>query len=183
MAVAEMLVDPVQRHVVFEDVAIHFSQEEWGLLDEAQRVLFHHVMLENFVLLCSLGSLHGAQDGELPCEQGNSLEVPQIRIPKPDPSILEAHPCDTSSPLLTDILHLDEHDGTHPEQYTCGTNLHQHQKEQIRDKLCRSDERRPSFVMNSSVHMAEHTFICSEDTCCFGRRFPLLYSRRHLPPL
>uniref|UniRef100_A0A8D1YBA0 KRAB domain-containing protein n=1 Tax=Sus scrofa TaxID=9823 RepID=A0A8D1YBA0_PIG len=36
-------------------VAVLFSQEEWGLLDEAQKCLDHHVMLETLALLSSLG--------------------------------------------------------------------------------------------------------------------------------
>lgn len=41
--------------MAFEDVVVYFSWEEWGLLDEAQRCLYHDVMLENFALVTSLG--------------------------------------------------------------------------------------------------------------------------------
>ena len=44
-----------QGSVTFEDVAVYFSWEEWSLLDDAQRRLYHNVMLENLALIISLG--------------------------------------------------------------------------------------------------------------------------------
>ncbi|XP_023372149.1 zinc finger protein 584 [Otolemur garnettii] len=49
------MAEEAQGLVMFEDVAVYFSREEWGLLNVTQKSLYHDVMLENFALISSLG--------------------------------------------------------------------------------------------------------------------------------
>uniref|UniRef100_A0A8C2LLF7 RIKEN cDNA 1700020N01 gene n=1 Tax=Cricetulus griseus TaxID=10029 RepID=A0A8C2LLF7_CRIGR len=48
-------VNQVQSCVSLEDVCLYFTEEEWDLLNDAQKLLYHNVMLENFSTVLSLG--------------------------------------------------------------------------------------------------------------------------------
>ncbi|XP_062946008.1 zinc finger protein 547 [Cynocephalus volans] len=158
-------------HVYFKDLALYFFQEEWELLDESLRHLYHEVMLENFAFLSSVGCWHGAEDDGVPSEQGVSVGVSQVLTPTPGSSTQKTQSCETCSSLLKGILCLVERDGTHLEHglYRYPVKLHQHQKQQFQEKLSRGVEGRPSFVKNHSGHMAERTF-CSESGKAFSHK-------------
>ncbi|CAM5118820.1 unnamed protein product [Eretmochelys imbricata] len=46
---------PAQLRVAFEDVALYFTREEWGLLSRPEKQLYQDHMLRNYRALVSLG--------------------------------------------------------------------------------------------------------------------------------
>ncbi|KAF6080298.1 hypothetical protein HJG60_020966 [Phyllostomus discolor] len=163
------------------DVAIAFSQEEWRLLVEAQRLLYCEVMVEVFVLVASMGCRHKMEYEEAPCEQSVSVGESQVEASKKAPTTQKTHPCEQCVSVLKDILHLTEFQAAYLEQkaffsdvcmrdFCFSGNLYQQQRPASGEKPWKGYKDKVSFVTRCSFYVSGVPFISRD----IGKAFPAI---------
>ncbi|XP_053158409.1 zinc finger and SCAN domain-containing protein 30-like [Hemicordylus capensis] len=175
-------VESDQGWVSFEEVAVHFSEEEWALLDGSQRALHKEVMLENYGNVASLGD--GWKRPSKCLESGKSFFGKQDLTSQQGSHAYKCLDCGKSFHMMQDLFsHQQIHTGEKPYKcLDCGKSfcskqdLTLHQRIHIEEKPYKCLECGKKFCMmqdlfsHQQIHTGEKPYKCLECGKSFSRR-------------
>ncbi|XP_058021577.1 zinc finger protein 836-like [Ahaetulla prasina] len=193
-----------ERLFSFEDVAVHFSEEEWSQLDSDQKALHWEVMVENYRNVASLGNhVQENTDSSEPFHifsPGDGMEKPAIQMK------LKKHERNLScnwnrkSSSSTDRQNQDFHaqQGKKKDKYT-GKNVkvfkrksdvnEQYPTQTKEDYICRNNGKNYNWTLPFShknrapithkiIHTEEKPYKCLECGKGFSRSSQLIFHKR-----